>query len=92
MTVSLQRLMWLGTYISRCHVTTLFYVMFTASEDSTMGTWGRHNKESYFTLKMEAGRSSETLVSYHNTKRRHNSEDEQNLRREKLKCHVSIYI
>jgi hypothetical protein len=27
------------------------------------------------TLKTEAARSSETLVSYHNTKRRHNPED-----------------
>jgi hypothetical protein len=29
----------------------------------------------HFTLKMEAARSSKTLVSYHNTTRRHNSED-----------------
>jgi hypothetical protein len=29
----------------------------------------------YFILKMEAARSSETLVSYRNIKRRHNPED-----------------
>jgi hypothetical protein len=29
----------------------------------------------YFTLKMEAGKSSETLVSYRNTTRRHSPED-----------------
>jgi hypothetical protein len=29
----------------------------------------------YFSLKMEAARSSETLVSYHITKLRHNPED-----------------
>jgi hypothetical protein len=36
-----------------------------------------------FTLKMEAARSTETIVLYHNTKRRHNSEDHvKNLRPE----------
>jgi len=29
----------------------------------------------YFTLKMEAARSSETMVSYHNTTRRHSPEE-----------------
>jgi hypothetical protein len=42
----------------------------------------------HFTLKMEAGRSFETLISYHRTTRRHNPEDlDLNLpRREKPEC------
>jgi hypothetical protein len=43
---------------------------------------------------MEAARSSETLVSYHNTARRHNSEDlDLNLhRREDLKSNSSSVV